>query len=139
MGFFADLFDSKPDYVKNIVKKIEGYSVEKYPEVMTQIKNDAIYYAENEKNWSMIEKGYKNDNKDAEYYSLYFIYLAVKDALRNGVFHVYAGIVSAEGNIACSIGSDCLDRLFQLGFIKKDAAEDAKIHLKGLMSEIGIG
>ena len=47
MGLFADLFNPKPDYVKNIIKKIEGYSVEKYPEVMTQIQSDAIYYAEN--------------------------------------------------------------------------------------------
>ena len=87
----------------------------------------------------MIEKGYKDDNKDAEYYSLYFIYLSVKDALNNGVFHEYAGIVGIEGNIACGIGCDCLDRLFQLGFIQKEAAEDAKIHLKSLMSDIGIG
>lgn len=87
----------------------------------------------------MIEEGYKNDNKDAEYYSLFFIYLSVRGALRKGVFHVYAGIVSAEGHIACGIGCDCLDRLFQLEFIKKDVAEDAKIHLNSILSDIGIG
>lgn len=35
--------------LKILSKKIEGYSVEKYPEVMSQILSDAIYYAENEK------------------------------------------------------------------------------------------
>jgi hypothetical protein len=30
-------------------------------------------------------------------------------------------------------------RLLQLGFIQNEAADEAKIHLKSLMSDIGIG
>ena len=139
MGIFSKTFDSKPDYVKAIVKKIEGYSVDINPDIKRLLESDAIYYAENPKNWNGIEDGYKNGNKDAEYYSLYFLYLAAKDALKSGKYHIYAGVVSVEGNLACSIGCDCLERLLQRGFIKKDAAKDAQIHLQSLQSDVGIG
>ena len=138
MGFLSNLFDSKPSYVKDIVKKIEGYFVDVNSDVKRDLENDAIYYAENENNWKKIEEGYEN-KKDAEYYSLYFIYLAIKDALKSGKYHIFAGMVSIEGNIACEIGCDCLQRLFQRGYIEKKDAEDAQIHLKGLISDIGIG
>lgn len=87
----------------------------------------------------MIEEGYKNNKRDAEFYSLYFIYLSAKDALRSGKYHVYAGMVEIEGNIACDIGCDCMERLSERGYIQKSEAEDAQIHLRGLMSDIGIG
>ncbi len=139
MGFFKDLFNDKPGYVKDIVKKIEGYSVDLNPDVKYDLQSDAIYYAENPKNWKGIEDGFNNRNKDAEYYSLYFLYLAAKDALKQGKYHIYAGMVSIEGNIACSIGCDCLDRLFQRGYINSNEAEDAKVHLKSLITDMGIG
>jgi hypothetical protein len=139
MGFFSKLFDDKPSFVKDIVKKIEGYSVDINSNVKKELESDAIYYAENKKNWRQIEEGYKNKNKDAEYFSLYFLYSAAKDSLKHGRYHVYAGIVSIEGNIACDIGCDCLERLFQRGYIPKEDAEDAKIHLKSLLTDIGIG
>ena len=138
MGFFSNLFDSKPSYVKDIVKKIEGYFVDVNSDVKRNLESDAIFYAENENNWKMIEEGYAN-KKDAEYYSLYFIYFSTKDALRSGKYHIFAGMVSIEGNLASEIGCDCLQRLFQRGYIKKKEAEDAMIHLKGLMSDVGIG
>ncbi len=139
MGFLSNLFDSKPEYVRDIVKKIEGYSVDVNSEVKRQIESDAIFYAENKKNWKMIEGGYEKKNRDAEYYSLYFLYLAAKDALKSGKYHMYAGIVSIEGNLACSIGCDCLERLSQRGYISEEEAEDAQIHLKSLVSDVGIG
>jgi hypothetical protein len=80
-------FSSKPQFVKDIVKKIEGYAVDLNSDVKPQLESDAIYYAENEKNWEMIEEGYKNKNRDAEYYSLYFMYLSAKDTLKNGKYH----------------------------------------------------
>jgi hypothetical protein len=139
MGIFSDFFDSKPDYVKAIVKKIEGYSVDINPDIKRLLESDAIYYAENPKNWKGIEDGFNSGNKDAEYYSLYFLYLAAKDALKSGKYHIYAGVVSIEGNLVCSIGCDCLTRLLQRGFIKEDAAKDAQIHLQSLQSDVGIG
>lgn len=139
MGFLKDLFDDKPGFVKSIVKKIEGYSADLNPDVINDIQSDAIYYAENQKNWKGIEDGINNQRKDAEYYSLYFLYLASKDALKQGRYHIYAGVVSVEGNIACSIGCDCLDRLFQRGYIKKNEADDAKLHLKSLTTDTDFG
>ena len=55
MGFLSNLFDSKPEYVRDIVKKIEGYSVDVNSEVKRQIESDAIFYAENKKNWRELE------------------------------------------------------------------------------------
>ena len=139
MGFFSNLIDPKPGFVKDIVKKIEGYSVDINSHVKDQLESDAIFYVENKKNWKMIEEGYKNNKRDAEFYSLYFLYLSAKDALRSGKYHVYAGMVEIEGNIACDIGCDCMERLSERGYIQKSEAEDAQIHLRGLMSDIGIG
>jgi len=139
VGMFSKLFDSKPDYVKAIVKKIEGYSVDINPDIKRLLESDATYYAENPNNWKGIEDGINSGNKDAEYYSLYFLYLAAKDALKSGKYHIYAGVVSIEGNLVCSIGCDCLKRLLQRGFIKEDAAKDAQIHLQSLQSDVGIG
>lgn len=139
MGFLSNLFDSKPDYVRDIVKKIEGYSVDVNSEVKRQIESDAIYYAENKNNWKMIEEGYAQRKRDAEYYSLYFLYLAAKDALKSGKYHMFAGIVGVEGNLACGIGCDCLERLAQRGYVSQEESEDAQIHLKSLLSDVGIG
>jgi hypothetical protein len=139
MGFFSDLFDPKPGFVKDIVKKIEGYSIDINSDVKAQLESDAIFYVENKKNWEMIEEGYEKRKRDAEYFSLYFLYLSARDALRSGKYHVYAGMVTIEGNIACSIGCDCLQRLFERGHINKKEAKDAKIFLKNIISDVGIG
>jgi len=139
MGFLSNLFDPKPQYITDIVKKIEGYSVDINSEVKSQLESDAIFYAENKKNWKIIKEGYEQRKRDAEYFALYFLYQSVRDALRSGKYHVYSGMVDIEGHIAYEIGCDCLQRLFERGHIKEDAAEDAKLFLKNLMSDVGIG
>ena len=139
MGFFSNLFDPKPQYITDIVKKIEGYSVDINSEVKSQLEKDAIFLAENKNNWKKIEAGYEKRKRDAEYFSLYFIYLSARNALQSGKYHMYSGIVDMEGHLACEIGCDCLQRLYERGHIKEDEAEDAKLFLKNIMSDVGIG
>lgn len=139
MGFLSDLFNQKPDYVKDITKKIQAYCIDLNSAVRMQIESDAIYYAENPNNQKGIEDGYANHKRDAEYYSLFFIYLACRDLLKSGRFHVYAGISGIEGNITCEVGCDCLDRLVERGYIKASEAETSKNRMHSLLTDIGIG
>jgi hypothetical protein len=139
MGLLSGLFDSRPDYVKDIKKKIEAYCLDLHHSVRQAIEGDAIYYVENEGNWKGIEEGFSRHNRNAEYYSLFFVYLACRDLLRSGRFHIYAGIVGIEGNLTCETGCDCIDRLVQRGYISSDDAESSKSTMKRYLSDVGVG
>jgi hypothetical protein len=139
MGLLSEIFDPKPDCVKDITKKIQAYCVDLNSEVRAQIESDAIYYAENPKNLNGIEDGYANHKRDAEYYSLFFVYLACRDLLNSGCFHIYAGVASIEGNLVCEIGCDCISRLVQRGYINSTESENSIKKLRSLLTDIGIG
>ena len=138
MGLFSNLFSMKPSYVSDIIKIIEGYFVDVNPEVGAILKKEAIFYAENPNNKTKIEAGYAND-KTSEYFALMFIYLGAKDAVLRGDFHQYAGIISAEGMIACEIIYDALDRLAQRVYINSEEAEQMKERIQEKVNDVGIG
>ena len=139
MGFFDDLLGTQPSFVKEIVLKIKGFCSDMHPDVKTVILKEAIFYAENENNWEEIENNIANKNLDAEYHSLFFIYLSVKSILNSGKYHSYAGMVAPEGYILSSIGKDCLDRLYKGGYFEKELSDQGKKELDGILTDIGIG
>jgi len=125
--------------VKDIKKKIEAYCLDLQSEIRGAIESDAIYYVENERNWKGIEDGFNRHNRNAEYYSLFFIYLTCRDLLKSGRFHIYAGLVGLEGNLTYGVGCDCLDRLVQRGYISNDDADSSKETMESYLTDIGIG
>ena len=138
MGLFNEFLNPKPKYVKDIVIRIKSYFVDVNPEVASPLLKEAIFYAEKESNWEKIEKGF-TEGKNNEFYSLFFIYIGTRDVLLSGHFHIYSGMVNPEGNVACGIAIDCIDRLVHLRFMEKDEAEKRKADLHSLLSDIGIG
>jgi hypothetical protein len=138
MGFFDKLLNPQPKDIKNIVTKINAYFVDINPELARPLQDEAIFYAEKESNFSKIKKGLDED-KDAEYFALLFIYLGTKDLIQRGHFHIYSGIASAEGGAACNIACDCLDRLTKLGHFDSSKVESMKSDLKEMLTDIGIG
>ena len=138
MGFLDDLFDPKPEFVKPIVAKINSYLSGMNPDVVSRIRSDAIFYAEKKSNWDKVSEQMRS-GKDSEYFALLFVSLATRDVIRSGEFHIYAGIVSAEGMAACGIFCDCVDRLVALRQMSRDVAENAKAEVKAMLNDIGIG
>lgn len=138
MGILDNMLNPKPKFVSDIVTKIKAYFVDVNPDVKYILQEEAIIYAENENNREKIEKGLSS-GKDAEYFCLLFIYLGTRAVILRGEFHVYAGVVSMEGNIAFGIACDCLDRLAKLKFVDKEEAESMKHQLKKSMSDPSIG
>ena len=138
MGLFGKIFDSNPAEVKDVVTKIKAYFVGINPDLVKVLQNEAIFYAEKESNYPKIQQAF-SDGKDAEFLSLMFIYLGTQDAIARGEFHIYSGMVTADGNAACAIACDCIDRLAYLGHYEKNDAEARKSNLKNMLTDIGIG
>ena len=138
MGLFGELFSSNPSEVKDIVTKIKAYFVGINPDLVRILQNEAILYAEKESNYPKIQKA-MSEGGDAEYCALLFIYLGTQDVIRRGEFHIYSGMVNAEGQVACGIACDCIDRIVHLGHFDKDYAESRKASLNDMLTDVGIG
>jgi hypothetical protein len=138
MGIFDEMINPKPKFVTDIVTKIKSYFIDVNPDLVRALQDEAIFYAENENNREKIEQGMEN-GKNAEYFSLLFIYLGTRAVILRGEFHIYAGVVSMEGNVAFGIACDCLDRMVSLKFAEKGDADAMKAQLKASLSDPSIG
>ena len=98
-----NIFNNQPGHIAKIIDWINSFFHDVGPEEVTRrLRQEAIFYAENQNNRQKIESGL-NDGKTAEYFALIFIYLGTKDVLSSGVFHVYAGMPTAEGFAAGAV------------------------------------
>jgi hypothetical protein len=136
MGFFDDILNPKPKFVSDISTKIRAYFIDENPDFVRLFQSDAIYYAENKNNWAKIEEGL-NSGKDAEYFALIFISLSVRAILLKGEFHIYAGMMTAEGEAAYAMYCDCLDRLVKTKGSDKADAKTTKERLRQQLVDIG--
>jgi hypothetical protein len=71
---------STPSFVKTIKLIIRCYLLEKDASHVPEIQKRALNYASDWRNWHVFQKG-PGEGKDAEYFALVLICLAVKDKL----------------------------------------------------------